>query len=243
MNNKIVFYIVGANLALILLLSVFLPHPMIAPGKLIEAHRALETDCFACHSPFRGSRPERCTECHKPAEIGLVTTKGVAVGDEQKLIAFHQDLVENDCVACHSDHKGVQAFRPIGRFSHALLQAGTAERCNGCHRSPQDALHRQISGGCGQCHSQDAWTPATFDHNRFFLLDGDHQTTCNTCHMDNDYSRYTCYGCHEHSRSGIRETHLEEGITHYEDCVECHRSADAEGEGHEGGGSNRHDND
>jgi hypothetical protein len=51
--------------------------------------------------------------------------------------------------------------------------------------------------------------------------------------VDNDYTRYTCYGCHEHSRSKIREEHLEEGIYQYENCVECHRSGDAE-EGREG---------
>ena len=47
-----------------------------------------------------------------------------------------------------------------------------------------------------------------------------------TCHIDNDYSNYTCYGCHEHSRSKIREEHVEEGIYDYENCVECHRSGD-----------------
>jgi hypothetical protein len=44
--------------------------------------------------------------------------------------------------------------------------------------------------------------------------------------MDNDYSNYTCYGCHEHSRSKIREEHVEEGIYDYENCEECHRSGD-----------------
>ena len=39
-------------------------------------------------------------------------------------------------------------------------------------------------------------------------------------------ANYTCYGCHEHSRSKIREEHLEEGIRDYENCVECHRSGD-----------------
>lgn len=236
MSNKTILSIVGANLVLLLLMTILLPHLMIAPGRLMEAHGALETDCFACHSPFRGSRPERCVQCHTPAKIGLFTTKGVPIGDEQKLIPFHQDLKEKDCVACHSDHKGVQAFHPIGRFSHDLLGPVVVERCGGCHRAPQDALHRQVSEGCGQCHTQQAWTPATFDHDRLFLLDGDHQATCDTCHQRNDYSRYTCYGCHEHSRAGIREAHLEEGITQYEDCVECHRGGDAEGAEHEGGG-------
>ena len=238
MNKKIGLYVVVGNLLLILALTFLVPQSMVAPGKLMEAHRALETDCFACHSPLRGSRPERCIECHKPAEIGLVTTKGIAIDNEQKLVPFHQDLIETDCVACHSDHKGVQAFRPIGRFSHDLLQAGIGERCSGCHRGPGDSLHRQIDGNCAQCHDQQAWTPATFDHDQLFLLDRDHQATCQTCHVGNDYSRYTCYGCHEHSRSGIREEHVEEGIYQYENCVECHRSGDAEEGEHDGHGWN-----
>ena len=44
--------------------------------------------------------------------------------------------------------------------------------------------------------------------------------------MNNDYSNYTCYGCHEHSRSRIRKEHVEEGIHDYENCAECHRSGD-----------------
>jgi hypothetical protein len=41
-----------------------------------------------------------------------------------------------------------------------------------------------------------------------------------------DYSRYTCYGCHEHSPEKIRREHIEEGIRDFKNCVECHRSAD-----------------
>ncbi|MDH3713273.1 MAG: hypothetical protein OET44_05415 [Gammaproteobacteria bacterium] len=48
------------------------------------------------------------------------------------------------------------------------------------------------------------------------------------CHIDGDYSSYTCYGCHEHSRSEIREKHAEEGIYDCDNCVECHRSGDEE---------------
>ena len=47
-----------------------------------------------------------------------------------------------------------------------------------------------------------------------------------TCHTGNDYSRYTCYGCHEHTPAKIRAEHQEEGISNFTNCVECHRSAD-----------------
>ena len=223
MNRKILFYVVGANLALLLLLTIVHPRAMIQPGPPIEAHRAFETDCFACHTPFIGSRPAKCMQCHKPAEIGRVTTLGVRIANERKLPLFHQELIDQDCVACHSDHKGVRAFRPIGQFSHGLLLATTRDRCDGCHQRPGDSLHREVADACGQCHSQQGWKPATLEHDRLFLLDLNHRSACNTCHIGADYSRYTCYGCHEHSRSGIRAEHLEEGIRDYENCVECHR--------------------
>jgi hypothetical protein len=68
--------------------------------------------------------------------------------------------------------------------------------------------------------------PATFDHDKYFVLDRDHNVKCVTCHERNDYSRYTCYGCHEHSPEKIRREHIEEGIRDFKNCVECHRSAD-----------------
>ncbi len=85
-----------------------------------------------------------------------------------------------------------------------------------------------MKGQCGQCHSQQQWKPATLDHDKLFVLDRDHQTECVTCHTNDDYSRYTCYGCHEHQPGKIRSKHMKEGIANFENCVECHRSADEE---------------
>jgi hypothetical protein len=226
MNKKLITRIVMANLAVLLLLAIFAPQWMISPGKPIAAHGELANDCFACHVPFIGSTSRQCIACHQVAEIGLKTTRGIAIDKEQKNVAFHQELVEDDCMACHSEHKGVQPFRPIGRFSHELLRASVQERCDSCHSNPEDALHRKIKGGCAQCHTNDAWRPATFDHREYFRFDRHHDTECATCHVSDDYAKYTCYGCHEHSRSKIREEHFEEGIRDYENCTECHRSGD-----------------
>lgn len=226
MNRKTVINLILINLAVLLLIAVVYPYLMISPGKLIDAHLELTTDCFACHTPFRGSSPEKCIVCHKVDEIGLLTTKGVSIAGEKKSVSFHQNLIQQDCVACHSDHKGVQAFRPIGEFSHELVALSVQEQCDGCHGGPGDALHQKIRGNCGQCHTQKGWTPATFDHDQYFRFDRDHTTDCVTCHVDDNYGQYTCYGCHEHSRSKIREEHVEEGIYDYEICVECHRSGD-----------------
>ena len=71
MKNKTVILIVAVNLAALVLLAIFSPHLMISPGKPIDAHAELATDCFACHTPFLGSTPEKCIACHKVAEIGI----------------------------------------------------------------------------------------------------------------------------------------------------------------------------
>ena len=105
MKNKTVIFIVTAILAALVLLTIFFPHLMISPGRPINAHAELATDCFACHTPLIGSTPEKCIVCHKVEEIGIKTTKGLSIAKEKKNVAFHQKLIEEDCVSCHSDHK------------------------------------------------------------------------------------------------------------------------------------------
>lgn len=224
--SKTLKIILAINLIVLAILSFAYPHLMVSPGKLIAAHSKLETDCFACHAPFFGTANERCISCHQPAQIGKLTSLGQAITKPRSSTPFHQNLLKQDCLACHSDHAGVKRFRIEGRFDHALLQADARKQCQSCHKSPSDNLHRQISGNCSQCHRQDKWTPASFAHEKYFELDRDHNVQCVTCHIRNDYSRYTCYGCHEHTQEKIRRKHVEEGIRDFENCVECHRNAD-----------------
>jgi hypothetical protein len=155
-----------------------------------------------------------------------LTTVGLPIEKPLTSTPFHQKLTSDDCVACHSDHAGVKRFRPTGHFNHRLLQKAMRDECQSCHKSPKDSLHQQITGNCSQCHSQEKWTPATFDHDKYFELDRDHNDRCVTRHVRNDYSAYTCYGCHEHSQENIRRKHIKEGIRDYDNCVECHRNAD-----------------
>ena len=212
----------------IVLLTILLPEVLVSPGKPIAAHEDFASDCFACHSLFTGSNSDKCTECHKVKDIGIKSTQGLSIVREKKNVSFHQKLIEEDCIACHSDHRGVKPFRPISQFSHDLLEPLLQKDCLGCHGKPGDALHQTLKANCDQCHSQDSWLPARFDHSEYFRFDRHHKTECTTCHVNADYNSYTCYGCHEHSRSKIREEHLEEGIRDYEDCSECHRSGDEE---------------
>ena len=235
--SRTVKIILAINLVILTVLTFAYPHLMVGPGKLIPGHRQLDADCFACHATFTGVASAKCVSCHKPADIGRLTSKGTPLAKPLTSTTFHQDLISQDCVACHSDHAGVKRYRLKGYFDHAQLKQGTADQCQNCHRPPADELHRPISGSCAQCHSQQAWTPASFEHGKFFALDRDHAASCVTCHAGNDTSRYTCYGCHEHTQANIRREHVGEGIRQFDNCVECHRSGnkhDIKG-GREGG--------
>ncbi len=223
--SKTLKIVLAANLIVLAILAFVYPHLMVGPGKLIPGHSKLETDCFACHAPFVGSAADRCTTCHKTEAIGKLTSLGQPIQKPLTSTPFHQKLLQQDCLACHSDHAGVKRFRTSGQFNHALLQADARKQCQSCHTSPKDSLHQQITGNCSQCHSQQKWVPASFDHDKYFALDRDHNVKCATCHVRNDYSRYTCYGCHEHSPEKIRREHIEEGISDFKNCVECHRNA------------------
>jgi len=275
--------VIVANLLVLLALAIIFPHLMASAGPLVPEHAALTTDCFACHTPFRGVSADRCIACHALPDIGLRTTKGVPINavsaDGTTLLrkSFHQELTEKNCMACHSDHAAPKLAQRGGKpFSHDLLRVETRTRCDSCHvapgndmhrnlnigcarchktegwkpasfdhaaltaaerghceschKPPFDALHRQISVNCGQCHTPKAWRPATFEHDRFFLLDKDHNVSCATCHTSEDYGKYTCFGCHEHSQANVRAKHLEEGIQNFANCVQCHSSANGESE-------------
>ncbi len=181
-----------------------------------------EATCGACHSDHgRQTKPrfshallrpaarEACATCHAPPANDL-----------------HRDL-QVTCTQCHTTTRWSPAT-----FDHGSLPSATLARCERCHAAPADRLHQQMTAACTQCHVPARWKPSTFDHDRHFLLDRDHNATCATCHTGDEFTRYTCFGCHEHTPAKIRAEHEEEGIRDFDDCVSCHRSADDEGGEH-----------
>jgi len=231
-------WLLVAVLAGVIALTFVRPQQMVAPGPVIPAHRAIAGNCFACHAPLRGVSAQRCMTCHKLTDIGIRTTRGVALKSGGTRVAFHQALSEANCMACHSDHTGPLLLKAAQHsFAHTLLRPDVRGQCAACHRAPDTPLHAQAGSNCAACHSSKAWKPATFDHTRFFALTGPHKAACTTCHIGGNTSRYTCFGCHEHQPDQIRASHAEEGIQTVSHCAACHRSGSGEsGEGREGGG-------
>ncbi|HQV99100.1 MAG TPA: class III cytochrome C family protein [Bacteroidia bacterium] len=246
------------------------PHTMLNPGELVEGHQELNSKCLSCHTPFKGLPNEKCITCHKLSEIGKDSLK--PKGKDEKIL-FHQNLSDQECTTCHTDHKGLKPGMSISKFSHEILSITDFNKCNSCHVQPADSLHKPLStdckschntkgwkadvvfdhemiqgaaknncsschkvpddtfhhsfkDNCDKCHTTSKWKPSTFDHSNYFVLDKDHNAECITCHTNNNFKAYTCYGCHEHSESKIRSEHIEEGINNFTNCVSCHKSAD-----------------
>ena len=217
------------------------PHLALGPGPQSEGHARIESRCFDCHTPGQGTPRAKCIACHALDRIGVDD----AARDPrvQAIQGMHRSFGDAACGECHRDHRGRSPSLATLPFTHEALSAATRARCAGCHdrRRPDDTLHRQASGECGTCHATTAWKPATFAHDKYFVLDRDHAVACRTCHEGAaSFERYTCYGCHEHSPARMQAEHREEGIrgSRLDDCVRCHRSAD-EHEGREHGGRRR----
>jgi len=247
------------------------PHVMLNPGELVEGHQKLNEKCLSCHKPFWGISNDKCISCHKLSEIGKDTLHiNDTIKNKEKFL-FHQNLANQECASCHTDHKGVKPDMPLSSFPHELLSETVISKCSGCHNKPSDNIHQQISvscnnchntkgwkssvvfnhdmiqgtdknncaschqkpndsyhnlfkDNCNKCHSTSKWVPSSFDHSAYFQLAEDHNAKCNTCHTNNNFSTYTCYGCHEHSQNKIMEEHNKHGINNFSNCASCHRS-------------------
>jgi hypothetical protein len=188
-----------------------------------------------------------CRECHVAGGYTLETADCVTchTGAEPAFMAEHRNLFGPACANCHDGLDSMAAFEHEAVFvldgAHAATAcaachgswqfAGTPESCEGCHAEP--AVHTGLFGlDCARCHGTSAWQPAELSRHTFPLDHGASGTlACQSCH-EASYAVYTCYNCHEHDPAEIEADHLEEGITDFASCVDCHptgREGEAEG--------------
>ena len=179
-----------------------------------------EVSCESCHQNniFKGT-PTDCYSCHQQ--------------DDE-----HNGQFGTDCAACHTPNNWDDATFDHTRSNFPLTGAHVNVACENCHTNGQFkgldttclACHAeptehagQFGTDCAACHTTNAWTPASFNGDHTFPLNHGESGTlsCATCHPS-AYTTYTCYGCHEHTEANIRGKHLEEGISNFQNCTECH---------------------
>ena len=191
---------------------------ILLPGKVIQGHAKIESDCDKCHKKFdKDAQPLLCKECHK--EIGK------DIGEKQ---GYHGRMKEGKaCNECHTDHKGRDAriviFNPVefdhkqadfqlrGAHLNAKVQCKdchppkakyreAASTCNGCHK--KDDKHKGGLGqDCAKCHSEKNWKTANFDHDKtsYRLLGKHADVKCVSCHIGEKFKNTPkqCSACHK----------------------------------------------
>jgi len=208
---------------------------LLMPGKLIEGHAKLESDCAQCHVSFaKQAQDQLCAGCHEAVAMDIAQRRG-----------FHGRLEKSAalaCKQCHTDHKGRAAdilnldrdafvhsatdFALEGKHAEAACSschvAGKKYRdapseCSSCHRA--DDRHRGALGkDCASCHQPAAWKQTRFDHGKTrFALKGSHQqVSCAACHAAQRYRNTptSCVACH-----GLNDVHRG---ANGEQCQRCH---------------------
>ncbi|HMQ77936.1 MAG TPA: class III cytochrome C family protein [Ignavibacteria bacterium] len=188
--------------------------------KILFHKNLIHQECSACHTDHNGLNPQNSTVRFSHELISENVISNCAGCHEIPSDSKHAKF-KSECKGCHVTGK----WSDIQNFKHELVLGNEINNCSSCHKIPDDDLHTGMTENCNFCHSTSKWKPSTFDHSSGFILDSDHNTKCITCHTGNQYKVYTCYGCHEHTPGNIADEHNEEGITNFEDCVSCHKSA------------------
>lgn len=208
----------------------------ISPGDLTQAHADLEgmSNCTQCHDIGSKVSNSKCLECHDEISALVSNNKGYHAhrtvkskdcfdchsehhGRKFDMVRFetnnfNHDLTgyslegahaKADCKECHMPEN--IANREIRQREDTFLGLDTA--CLSCH----DDFHQgTLSNDCTQCHTMDAFRPASlFDHaTTEFPLNGGH-------------ANVDCIECHKETTRNGQEFQEFSGIA-FNDCVACH---------------------
>jgi|WetSurMetagenome_2_1015567.scaffolds.fasta_scaffold03208_5 hypothetical protein len=215
-----------------------------ADAKLTELHGAdfpHEAVGFSLNGhPFTAARePFTCQDCHGDdiSKFDPVTCTGCHRQIDAAFMAAHALAYGTACLECHDgvdrfgknfDHNRFP-FRIEGKHAgvscdqchssaHRLSDFSvTSQECDSCHKK-DDPHDGRFGARCADCHNENGWRPAKFDHNlASFKLEGEHQEVpCDSCHINKVYkgTPTDCYSCHQQ-----QDAH---GGQYGRDCAICH---------------------
>ncbi len=202
--------------------------------KKILFHQALsEQKCTSCHSDHKGIKPTVSLSKFRHELLAGTLVNDCHGCHDKPADKIHQQL-SAECIKCHN----FAGWKSSVAFNHDMIRGNARNNCVSCHPVPADSLHIYFGDSCAKCHNTGKWAPSSFNHSTYFQLDQNHNAKCNVCHLNNNFSRYTCYGCHEHSESSIIEKHNEHGFISFTFCASCHKSGNEHDIIMNGGGNN-----
>jgi len=193
------------------------------------------TDCSKCHANGFSGTPTDCNSCHHTNYTGVTVPNHVNAG------------IPLTCENCHTttawepssfNHTStgftlVGAHTSIAQCSACHLGNLTSAKtdCYSCHQTQFNNAPGHVSQGfpheCEQCHNNNTWANATFDHSKTdFPLTGAHKTaTCKSCHT-NGYAGTPkdCLSCHQADYNSTTDPN-HKTLIFPTDCEFCHSTS------------------
>ncbi|MCP9767384.1 hypothetical protein EGI22_05640 [Lacihabitans sp. LS3-19] len=207
---------------------------------LTGAHANIASSCTSCHAGGNfNNTPTDCNSCHSGAYNSASNPNHASSG------------FSRDCASCHTTNPG---WRP-STFNHnnfyplvgahaniasscTSCHAGgnfnnTPNTCYGCHSNKYNSASPNhassgFSTNCTECHSQNAWKPASFNHDAqyFPIYSGKHKgkwNKCTDCHTSaGNYSMFSCFSCHGKSSTDKEHKNNKNYVYDSNACLSCH---------------------
>lgn len=226
------------------------------------------TDCHEKQTDF-SFIGDRCTSCHAQGDLDFVLHHIEQYGDAcmichdgfDRMVDFNHENTDFpldgghtgvSCTQCHKIYESAKPQRSARNASGVFLIrdthtgigesdpfTNTPHECESCHNEPP--LHESIfTNECSQCHTAEAWSPATLSGREFnhsiqtvFTLDQHRQDfsgaqiNCTKCHGEqfDDFQPNTCIDCHgqDAGKPAFISAHSEQYGTA---CLDCHDGID-----------------
>ncbi|MDA3853445.1 MAG: hypothetical protein PF444_04300 [Bacteroidales bacterium] len=200
---------------------------------LTGMHRTVS--CEECHTQGYAGTSTECRSCHTEDYTQTSSPNHITAG------------FSTDCAMCHS----AQGWSPSSfnhdsyypllgahatikddcQMCHAQGYENTPNTCYACHNTDYtqttNPSHASLgfSTDCESCHSLNAWSPANFNHDEYWVLRGAHASIANDCQQCHaaGYANTSsaCYSCHSSDyTSASNPNHATAGFP--TDCEECH---------------------
>ncbi len=184
-------------------------------ARCADCHKSIRfrptpRDCGGCHGEpavHKGQLGTLCGSCHDSKDW-----KNIHTQHDVPAIRFAGAHDRVTCYKCHTQGK---------------LLEGTGPLCVTCHRN--DDIHNNGLGPrCGECHSQNTWAGARFDHNTVGCnLTGVHRLLpCARCHTGGNFAALSpsCASCHRSDAVRAAAVRPAAGPQHatYSTCSNCH---------------------
>ncbi|MDI9876414.1 hypothetical protein [Flectobacillus rivi] len=205
---------------------------------LTGAHANIASNCASCHPNGRfKNTPTDCNSCHSGAYNSSASPNHSAIN------------LSRDCASCHSTNPSWRpsTFNHNSKYPLVGAHAALASNCtachaggnyshNGCYSCHASAYNRatpshtasQFPTTCTDCHGQNAWKPANWNHDAsyFPIYSGKHKgkwNTCTDCHTSpTNYSIFNCLNCHK--KTDADKDHRQVRGYSYDNnsCYACH---------------------